>query len=341
MDDATFDDQIADNMIHILAVKFETTELEKIPSSTFIKFPSALALMASAPGIAAIYMGDLLGATALQFLYLQQNRVTKIMAQAFAGADNLNEINLADNLIDHVSENAFEGLDHLESLGLARNKICSFPQATFTYLLELINLDVSGNAIEFLDARWFVSNEKLHGVNLADNKILTVTNGFLKLLPQIKVLNMMANPCINNTMLEKIPMIKIIDSEAHNSEDDTSLEMCYKSFMKMADPESTDFNDLLSKADVVIEDIEMNIIAELNLELREKDEIIKDMQRREDLLKIALIMLFVFTLFWFTLKMVIHVVNHTASSQVVKKLSYEKIDLEKVEPVKVIYTIEL
>lgn len=341
MDDPTFERQIDDNMRNILAVKFDTTELKSIPSSTFIKFPSTLCLIASSPGIASIHMGDLFGASALQFLYLQQNRVKKLAAKVFAGADNLNEINLADNVIEHVSENAFETLNHLESLNLARNKISFFPQATFTFLPELINIDISGNQIEFLDARWFISNTKMSGINIADNKISSVTNGFLKLLPQVKVLNMMNNPCTNNTALEKLPMIKIIDGQGHTSEADDSMETCYHNFNKIADPESTDFNDLLNKADVAIEDIEMNIISQLNEELREKDEIIKDMQRREDLLKIALLFIFVVTFFWFMLKMVVRVVNSTNNSKISKKIQYEKIDIEKTEPLKVIYTIDL
>lgn len=339
MDDERFDEMIVAEQSEILAMKFSSCQLEAIPKNVFIKFPSLLCLMATTPGLSSLAADSFLSASNLQFLYLPGNQIRKLFSKSFSGASNLNEINLTDNEIEVVSEDAFEGLEHLESLSLSRNQIAFFGQATFAPMTDLMNLDISGNTIEFLDARLFVNNEKLNGINIADNQIFSITNGFLELLPQIKVLNMMNNPCTNDTMLENIPLIKIIDSKDLNSDDESSLDRCYQNFLDMADPESTDLNDLLSQADLVREDIEASIISELNEELREKDVIIKELERRDDIMKIIFLLAFTIAFFFVVVKIITSIVNKTYQSQIQKKMNH--VEVVKVDPKQIVYTIEV
>lgn len=339
MDDESFDEMLPGEQSGILALKFSSCKMESIPKSAFLKFPSLLCLMTTTPGLSQLDPDTFLSASNLQFLYLPGNRIQRLLEKSFAGASNLNEINLTDNEIEVVHENAFESLEHLESLSLSRNQIAFFAQETFAPLTDLMNLDISGNTIEFLDARLFVYNEKLNGINIADNQIAFITSGFLEMLPQIKVLNMMNNPCTNNTMLENIPLIKIIDSKDVNTDDESALERCYQNFVDIADPESTDLNDLLSQAEIVREDIETNIIAELNEELREKDAMIGDLERRIDLIKIFFLLIGLIYCFFIILKVVFRIVNNTFKEQL-KKKSNETVEVVKVDPKQVIYTIE-
>lgn len=337
MDDDKFDEMIPTEQSGILAMKFTSCQLEKIPKTLFEKLPSLLCLMTTTPGLSSIEAGVFQGATNLQFLYLPGNQISKLIEQAFSGASNLNEINLADNEIELIHENAFDGLERLESLSLSRNKIIFFGQSTFTPLTDLMNLDISGNAIEFLDARLFINNEKLNGINIADNQIISITNNFLQILPQIKVLNVMNNLCTNNTMLENIPLIKIIDSKDLNSEDEDALDRCYQNYIDMTDPESTDLNDLLSQADIVRDDIESNIITELTDELREKDVIIENLKRRINILLVyTLAFIFVFV----TLKIFLKMINDMNQHEIQKKIN-DIVEVVKVDPKQVVYTIEV
>jgi hypothetical protein len=340
MDDDKFNEMIPVEKKEILALKFSSCKLETIPKSVFERLPSLLCIMTTTPGVATIEDGTFSGASNLQFLYLPGNRIKKLNSKAFSGASNLNEINLTDNEIEVVAEDAFEGLEHLESLSLSRNQIAFFGQSTFAPMTDLMNLDISGNTIEFLDARLFRNNEKLNGINIADNQIVSITNGFLELLPQIKVLNMMNNPCTNDTMLENIPLIKIIDSKDLNSEDESSLDRCYQNFIDMADPESTDFNDLLSEADIVREDIEADIIADLTDELREKDELIKNLQRSNEI-AVIMSLIFIGSLFFlFVIKLIMRVVNNTYQREIQKKIN-DHVEVVRVDPKQIIYTIEV
>lgn len=339
MDDDSFNQMIPEDKSEILALKFSSCEMEKIPSKVFDKFPTLLCLMATTPGIKSIDSETFLMASNLQFLYLPGNQIKKLDQNSFSGASNLNEINLTDNDIEVVHQYAFEGLEHLESLSLARNEIAFFLQETFAPMLNLVNLDISGNLIEFLDARLFVNNDKLNGINIANNQIVTITDGFLQLLPQIKVLNVMNNPCTNNTMLENIPLIKIVDSKDLNSEDESSLELCYQNYITMADSESTDLNDLLDQAEIAREDIESKIISELNSELMEKDKKIKFLESGIRLIGLLIAGLWILLMLFLAMRVIIHVVNSAYEEKKKQKLA-KQVKVVKIDPKQVVYTIE-
>ncbi|XP_070497912.1 leucine-rich repeat neuronal protein 3-like [Chironomus tepperi] len=341
MDDAAFEGMITEEQSGILALKFSSCQIDRIPNATFDKLPSLLCLMVTSPGLSIIEHGSFLEASNLQFLYLPGNRIKKLLGKTFAGASNLNDINLSDNEIEVISEDAFDGLEHLESLNLSRNQIAFFAQATFSPLADLVNLDISGNTIEFLDARLFINNKNLNGINMADNQIMSITNGFLDILQHIKVLNIMNNPCTNDTELETVPLVKIVDSKDQNIEDEDALDKCYQNFLDMADPESTDLNDLLSKAEIVREDIEADIIADLTEQLRERDVTIKELERQDDLLKIVILLFISVLLFFGVLRIIIHVVNSTYQRDAHSRLIEKDVEVIKVDPKQIVYTIDI
>lgn len=336
MDDEKFDEIISEDQSGILALKFTSCEMDKIPKSTFNKLPSLLCLMITNPGLLNIEEGNFIGGSSLQFLYLPGNRIKNLHKDTFKGASMLSEINLSENEIVTVNEETFNELEHLESLNLSQNKIAFFAQSTFSSLINLLNLDISGNIIEFLDVRLFINNRNLNGINIANNQILSITNGFMDIIPQIKVLNIMQNPCTKDTALENVPLIKIIDSKERNFEDENSLETCYQNFLNLADPESTDFEDLLEKTEIVRDDIEADIIADLNNKLRGQDITIKELEREEDVLKIFVLLIISVILFFTLLKVIIHIVNNT--HQIERK---EKIEAVHVDPKQVVYSIEI
>jgi hypothetical protein len=341
MDDTKFDEMITEEQSGILALKFTSCQMERIPNATFDKLPSLLCLMVTTPGLKVLEYGDFLDASNLQFLYLPGNMIKKLLKNTFSGASNLNDINLSDNEIEVISEDAFDGLEHLESLNLSRNQIAFFGQSTFAPLADLINLDISGNMIEFLDARLFINNGKLNGINMADNMIMSITNGFLDILPHIKVLNIMNNPCTNDTMLESVPLIKIVDSKDQNSQDESSLLKCYQNYLELADPESTDLNDLLNQAEVVREDIETDIIADLTEQLRERDVTIKELERQDDLMKIAILLAFCVCFFFSMLKLIMHIVNTTYQRDMERANAAKDVEVVNVDPKQIVYTIEV
>lgn len=337
MDDKKLDEMISEDQSGILKLKFTSCQMEKIPEPTFIKLPSLLCLMITTPGLGSLEKGDFSGAADLQFLYLPGNRIRKLLKETFIGAPNLNDINLSVNEIEIVSEDAFEGLENLESLNLGRNQIAFFGQSTFSKVANLMNLDLSGNMIEFLDARLFTSNTNLNGINMANNQLLSITNDFLRILPQVKVFNAMNNPCTNDTDLENVPLIKIVDSKDRN-DDENSLEKCYLNFLNLADLESTDFEDILDKAEIVQEDIELNVISDLNEQVRNRDLTIEELRREGDLLKIVITFIFSVIFFFVILKLIINVVN---TMYLAERKCENNVEVVKVDKNQIIYSIQV
>lgn len=344
MADKNFDEMITSEQSGILALKFSSCHLDKIPDKVFEKLPMLLCFMVTTPGLTSLSATSFDNASNLQFLYLPGNQINQLSDKTFIGASNLNEINLTDNEIEVVSEDAFVGLEHLESLSLSRNQISFFGLSTFAPLTELTNLDISGNMIEFLDALMFIKNEQLKGINIADNQIKTITNGFLQLLPQIKVLNLMNNPCTNNTMLENIPLIKIIDNDVEGSDDESSLDQCYENFIEMMDEKADmykDMDDLLSEAEVVIDDIETNIISELTEELRERDIMIKRLERNDRSIYTVFALALVIAFLLIIAKNVIPRTVENAYHKEVQEKIKDNVEVVTVDPKQVVYTIEV
>lgn len=338
MDDEKFNEIISEDQSGILALKLTSCQMEKIPKPTFNKLPSLLCLMITTSGLVSIERGDFSGAMNLQFLYLPGNQIKKLLKETFDGAPILNDINLSDNEIEIVSEDAFIGLHQLESLNLSRNQIAFFGQSAFEPLINLMNLDLSGNLIEFLDARLFTRNSNLNGINMADNQLLSITNEFLKILPQVKVFIVMNNPCTNETALTKSPLIKIIDSKEHNSYNESSLEKCYQNYLNMADLESTDFENLLGKAEIAQDDMEDNIIQDLNAQIRNQDVEMQELKREGDLLKLFIIFIFSVIFFFVIIKLITGFVNTTYLAEIKCEKNN---DLIKVDKNQVVYTIEI
>lgn len=334
-------DSVSAETSEILALKLQSCDLVSIPTNVFNMFPSLLCLMVTTPGLTSIGKNVFHNASNLQFLYLPGNRISKLGFDSFKGASNMNEINLSDNEIKVVSESAFEGLDHLESLSLSGNQIAFFGQETFSPLADLMNLDLSNNILKFLDARLFANNKQLNGVNVANNKIIALTSWFIRVVPQIKVLNMMNNPCTKDTILENIPFIKITDSTNIDKEDEDSLKNCYKYYLFMTNPETSDRNDLLEQAEVVREDIEQRIIIELTDSLHAKDSEISDLKSKGQIsVIIAAAVLICFCLYNIILA-IPQVVEDTHSKPVESKTQTKDKENATIDSKQVVYTIEV
>ncbi|CRK86745.1 CLUMA_CG000578, isoform A [Clunio marinus] len=297
MDDKKLNEMIPDSDDKILAVKFTSCSLHSIPKTIFSKFPSLLCIMATNPGVREFANNTFREASSLQFLYLPGNKIRILPKYSFEGATNLNEINLAENRIEVISPHAFKNLEHLENLNLSKNLINLFEPNTFNPLVSLMNLDISGNMLEFLDASMFMENDKLNGINIANNRISAISFGFLYTLPQIRVFNVMNNPCTRKTILENMPLIKIVDGKNQNTDYDYALKRCYYNSIDKSDAEKTDFLILLESVELAREDYEDEVVADLNNEIVEKQRVIDEMISYEYDLKIFGISLIAFVLF--------------------------------------------
>lgn len=316
-----FDEIIDETSYSVVALNFVSCFMDVLPTNVFDKLPSLLYLTISSPGVRHFGSKAFEKAMHLELLNASGNRLTRLDNLLFKGATNLSELNLSVNKIQAIDMNAFAELEHLKILNLSQNKIKFFRMETFAPMVNLYSLDISYNMIEFLDAKLFYNNQQLNDINASENKVDKVTSGFLQILPQIKDLNMMKNPCCNNTLMEYFPFVK--NSERSRVIDGKSLKKCYENFMNSVDLESMDleldFENILKDVEIVRDDIEINIIAEQNEDLRERDSSLKDLNRRDDLMTILLVVGFLGICFYMVISIIIKTVNEEFVKQLEKK----------------------
>ena len=129
----------------------------------------------------------------LQTLYLNDNRITKIEKNAFAGLNSLQLLNLSANNIDKIEKNAFEGLNSLLVLNLYANNIDKIENNAFEGLNSLQGLTLSANDIDKIEKNAFEGLNSLLVLNLSNNKIINIEKKAFEGLTGLCVLNLSHN----------------------------------------------------------------------------------------------------------------------------------------------------
>ena len=129
----------------------------------------------------------------LQTLYLNDNRITKIEKNAFAGLNSLQLLNLSANNIDKIEKNAFEGLNSLQRLNLSGNDIDKIEKNAFTGLTGLQEMDLSFNDIDKIEKNAFTGLNSLQRLNLYANNIDKIENNAFEGLNSLQGLTLSAN----------------------------------------------------------------------------------------------------------------------------------------------------
>lgn len=118
----------------VRAIKFQHSELDRIPSVIFTKFINYNAVRIIGGKLGGISKDDFELAPKLKYFYAPAIKLTKIPDEAFVYALALETINLEFNEITSVGANAFRGLEKLRLLDLTSNKITRLEQQFFENL---------------------------------------------------------------------------------------------------------------------------------------------------------------------------------------------------------------
>lgn len=121
----------------------EKNSLSVIPNNIFQKFPNLEYLWIGNDQKCSNFKAEYLkGATRLRTLRMAKNLMIKIPANAYIEAPNLENINLQFNNIEFVHVFAFNGLTKLQGLYLKGNPIKEMHQLTFSWLNNIVTLDL-------------------------------------------------------------------------------------------------------------------------------------------------------------------------------------------------------
>lgn len=129
----------------------------------------------------------------LQDLNLKGNLIAEISDDFFSQVPNLVTLNLNQNGITGIQPLAFKGLDNLQNLTLSSNKLSSIHYGSFEPLKKLVKLHLDSNILESLPEG--ISHLKsLQFLDLGENKIEVIPEGLLQNCPNLRLLELKANP---------------------------------------------------------------------------------------------------------------------------------------------------
>lgn len=126
-------------------------------------------------------------------LWLQDNQITVVQPNAFAGFNSLTFLAFSSNQITNVAAGAFAGLPTLESLFLDYNRVKTIGNDAFVGLSSLIELWLHGNDITDVKPNTFAGLPLLTRLWLDENKITDVEPNTFAGLPRLTQLLLINN----------------------------------------------------------------------------------------------------------------------------------------------------
>ncbi len=129
----------------------------------------------------------------VQMLDLQNNQLTTIESNAFAGITNLKVLDLANNQLSTIESNAFAGLTSLEDLDLTNNQLSTIESNAFAGLTNLENLNLNNNQLITVESNAFAGLTSLEGLYLQNSQLTTIESNAFAGITNLKVLDLANN----------------------------------------------------------------------------------------------------------------------------------------------------
>lgn len=131
----------------------------------------------------------------LNHLYLQNNNISQLSGEAFAGLHSLNVLNLSFNNLETLPENLLAGCRELHEIHLQNNELYELPRGLFHRLEQLLVLDLSRNQLSshHVDESTFAGLIRLIILNLSHNAVTRIGAGTFKELYFLQILDLRNN----------------------------------------------------------------------------------------------------------------------------------------------------
>ncbi|KAK9870226.1 hypothetical protein WA026_006310 [Henosepilachna vigintioctopunctata] len=149
--------------------------------------------------IQTIYRRAFSKLTTIQYIYLDNNAINKIEADAFSGVKQLFELHLEHNNLKQLTPK-FLNNAATNSLDLSYNQLKEIAEESFEGVGGVLVLDLSHNKIEKLHRRSFDSLNSLEILDLQNNQLCQLPLGVLSMLKELKSLNLSSNKLTSLSM---------------------------------------------------------------------------------------------------------------------------------------------
>ncbi|KZS08454.1 Chaoptin [Daphnia magna] len=251
---------------------------EKISTNDFEGYGAALEhLSLSKNRLKTISSNSFRHVPGLKSLDLSDNRISQIEADAFADVgSSLIHLSMANGIgVGSLPSEPFKKLVSLQSIDLSNNRITSLPDDFFHLMKEIRSINLQDNAIEKIPLQMLNNDHtpNLVNVSLSFNFINAIEAQTFSDLPHLKILNLEENKITriakgafqNIENLEYISldgnMISTIESEAfHNLPKLETLNLGHNSLEKL----SFDWLDQVGTLSAIKLDVSHNLIQQLS-----------------------------------------------------------------------------
>lgn len=142
--------------------------------------------------------------TTLNYVYLENNAITSIAANAFGSNSDLTAIDLSNNEISTIAADAFANLNNLQNLYLDGNEMQALGAGILNGLNGLITLSLMNNELEALTGDSLTgTGEKLELLHLGHNSLSSIDDNAFNALLKLETLQ------LENNKLESVPSVAI------------------------------------------------------------------------------------------------------------------------------------
>jgi len=136
-----------------------------------------------------IEKGIFSGLSEVKLLSLSRNKLDKIENNAFIELKSLITLSLSENFLDKMTPKILAGLEKLKTLELNSNQLRKVHKDIFSETKAIKNLDLSANLLTEIPVA--IKNlEKLEGLSLQGNKIVSVEDSDFEGKSQINLYNL-------------------------------------------------------------------------------------------------------------------------------------------------------
>ncbi|XP_030572239.1 insulin-like growth factor-binding protein complex acid labile subunit [Drosophila novamexicana] len=178
-------------------------------NSTFVNFP--LHLFYELPLLSELDMRQcrmqyvswecFLAADKLKILLLSGNAITELSERSFSYASELEFLFLNDNKLSRLHPDAFKGLRELRHLDLSGNQIEELPERLFEDLAALHQLTIAENRLRFISNELLAQNSRLQTIILQGNQLSQLGEYAFSSAPHLLVLDVSHNAPLEMVVL--------------------------------------------------------------------------------------------------------------------------------------------
>ncbi|KAK0396383.1 hypothetical protein QR680_001700 [Steinernema hermaphroditum] len=156
------------------SLSLEVNQISSIGPDAFKQVPQLLYLYLSNNKFTKIDPLTFYYVNNLKVLAMSSNRISRIRRDDLQYVPSLVRLELADCFINNIEEGALQHIAKIQVIIFARNQITRVYMSTFDSLEKLVSLDLHGNQINKVDDRAFGRLSKLRHLDLSENKIETL-----------------------------------------------------------------------------------------------------------------------------------------------------------------------